>query len=238
MKNKRRYQRFSTEFLDLHGKILFSTDIRILNMSVGGISFTSDKLLTQGGVYVLRLERKDSRIYLEGTILWSKPNKDSQEDGNSKAFTVGMRFLHPSETQRREIEQFIPDNFIDYQKVETSAPVMSGIRIYVRFRISALDKAIINCAEHYKVKRISKGGMLIESFNLLPIEDKVPMQMRLSEKKEIAFWARIVTCHTIQKAEPMHYEIGLEFIDMSETDRTALEGFIDSLEDKNKVSGF
>jgi c-di-GMP-binding flagellar brake protein YcgR len=238
MDNNRRYERYSTESIDLHGKILFSTDIRILNMSVGGISFTSDKCLTNGGVYVLRLERKDSKIYLEGSILWSKPNENSQEDGNSKAFTVGMKFLHPSYNQRREIEQFIQDNFIDYQKVETFAPVMSGIRIYVRFRINAPDKATINCAEHYKVRRISKSGMLIESSNLLPIEDRAPMQMRLSEKKDIAFWARIVTCHAIRKAEPMHYAIGIEFIDMSEKDRSALDGFVDSFEDNNKVSGF
>jgi c-di-GMP-binding flagellar brake protein YcgR len=238
MENKRRYERFSTEFIDLHGKILFSTDIRILNMSVGGISFTTDKLLTKGGVYVLRLERKKSKIYLEGTILWSKPNEDSRKDGNFKAYTLGMKFLHLSDTQRREIEQFIQDNSIDYQRIETFAPVMSGIRIYVRFHIDNLDKATINCAEHYKVKGISESGMLIESVNELQIEDRVPMQMTLSEKKDIAFWARIVTCHAIRKAETTHYEIGIEFIDMSEADRATLKGFIDSFEDKTKVSGF
>jgi len=237
MENKRQYQRFSTEFIDLHGKILFSTDIKILNMSVGGISFTADKRLTKGGVYVLRLERKNCKIFLEGTILWSKPAENRPEEGNRKTYMVGLKFLHSSDTQKREVEQFIQKNFIDYQKIETFDPVMSGIRIYVRFHINSPDRATINCAEHYKVKRISQRGMLIESVNELQIEDRLPMQMTLSEKKDIAFWARIVTCHAVRKAEPTQYEIGIEFIEMSETDRVALRCFIDSFENSNKVSG-
>ena len=79
MENKRRYQRFSVDFLDIHGKILFSsTSIKVLNISIGGISFSTDKCLTKGGVYVLKLERKSSILYLEGTIVWSEVNKNVQ----------------------------------------------------------------------------------------------------------------------------------------------------------------
>ena len=74
--------------------------------------------------------------------------------------------------------------------------------------------------------------MLIESVNHLQVEDRVPMHMTLSEEKTIAFWARIVTCRAIQNAEQQRYELGIEFIDMSATDRTLLKAFITSLEEK------
>jgi c-di-GMP-binding flagellar brake protein YcgR len=233
MENKRRYERFSVDFMDIHGKILFSTNIKVLNISIDGISFSTDKCLTKGGVYVLKLETKGSILYLEGTILWSKVNKNIQKDGDViRTYTLGMKFLHASDTQRREIEKFIKDNYLAYQKIETFTPVISSIRIHVRFHINDPDKATIDCAEHYKVKRISQSGMLIESANLFQIEDRVPMHMRLSEEKNIAFWARIVTCQAIQNAEQQHYELGIEFIDMSQTDRTLLKAFITSLEEK------
>jgi len=235
MEEKRHYQRFSMDFIDIHGRILFSTHIRVLNISIGGISFSTDRLLATGGVYVLKLESKGSTLYLEGTIVWSKLNENSREDGNLiRTYTVGMKFLHDSDTQRRELEKFIKGNYIGYQRIESFAPVISGIRIHVRFYINNPDKATIDCAEHYKVKRISLSGMLIESVNALQIEDRVPMQMTLSEKKDIAFWGRIVTCQVIQTTEPPRYELGIEFIDISETDSTILKEFIASLENKHK----
>lgn len=219
--------------MDICGKILFSTSIKVLNISVGGISFSTDKLLTKGGVYVLRLERKSTILYLEGTILWSKLNKNIPEDRNLvHPYILGMKFMHPSDSQRREIEKFIKDNFIDYQRIEGIAPVMNGIRIHVRFHINNPDKATIDCAEHYKVKRISHSGMLIESINVFQIEDVLPMQMKLSEDKAIAFWGRIVTYQSIQDTDPSRYEIGIEFSDMSKTDSTILAEFVASLEDK------
>jgi hypothetical protein len=237
MDNRRRYQRFPVDFMDICGKILFSTNIKVLNISVGGISFGTDKRLTKGGVYVLRLERKSAILYLEGTILWSKPNKNIPEDGNTvHAYIVGMKFKHSSDTQRRDIEKFIKDNFINYQRVESFAPVTNGIRIHIRFHIDNPDKAVIDCAEHYKVKRISHGGMLIESFNVFQVEDVLPMQMKLSEEKAIAFWGRIVTYNAILNTDPSRYEIGIEFSDMSNTDSTILKEFIASIENKQIAS--
>ncbi len=234
MDNKRRYQRFSVDFLDIYGKILFSTNIKVLNISVGGVSFSTDKRLATGGVYVLRLERNNSILYLEGTILWSKLNKNMPAGNNLvHPYILGMQFSHSSDNQRRAIEIFIKDNFIDYQRVENFDPVISGIRIYVRFHINNPDKATIDCAERYKVKRISESGMLVESVNAFHIEERVPMQITLSENKAIAFWGRIVTYQAIQDTDPPRYEMGVEFIDMAETDRTLLKTFIASLERNN-----
>jgi PilZ domain-containing protein len=233
MEEKRRYKRFSVHFLDIQGKILFSTNIKVLNISVGGVSFSTDKRLTKGGIYVLRLGRKESILYLEGTILWSKLNKNVPEDRNVvHPYIFGMKFSHSSDTQLREIERFIKENFIDYQRMESFAPVTNGIRIHVRFHINNPDKAIIDCAENYKVKRISQSGMLIESDNVFQIEDRIPMQMTLSKNKAVAFWGRIVTYQAIEDMDPPRYEMGIEFVDMSKTDHRVLREFISSLENK------
>ena len=219
--------------MDICGKILFSTNIKVLNISVGGISFSTDKRLTKGGVYVLRLERKSTILYLEGTILWSKLNKNISEDRDLvHPYILGMKFNHLSDIKQREIEKFIKDNFIDYQRIAGFAPVMDGIRIHVRVHINTPDKATIDCAENYKVKKISQCGMFIESVNAFQNEDILPMQMQLSEDKVIAFWGRIVTYQAMQDTDPSRYGIGIEFSDMSKTDSAILTEFIASLENK------
>ena len=58
MQPKRQYERFAVDFMDVHGKVLFKTNVKIVNMSISGVSFRSDKRLTIGETYFLKLERK------------------------------------------------------------------------------------------------------------------------------------------------------------------------------------
>ena len=236
MQEQRRHKRFSVDSMDIRGKILFSNTIKIINISVGGVAFITDKRLNLGGIYVLRLESKGTILHIQGTIMWSRLNKNNTEEGDiRRTYSAGMKFIDHSATRRKSIEEFIKNNFTDYQKTEMVPSVISGIRIHVRFHIHPPDKAIIDCAEQYKVKRLSQGGMLIESDNSMYVEDTMAMQMTLSENKAIAFWGRIVTCQEIQDTDPPRYEVGIEFKDMSEKDSATLKAFISSLEAKAVV---
>jgi hypothetical protein len=230
-REKRRYERYPADILDIHGRILFSSGITIHNISVGGIAFSTDKTLLAGRNYALRLESKGRILNIMGTIMWSQLSSANQENGNVRSIcTVGMKFLNLSGRQVIELEHFIKDNFKDYQRLETEGELISGIRLHVRFHIYDPEKATLNYVEQFKVRKISQSGMLVESKCPLEIEDAVPMTMDLSETQSIAFWGRIVTCQAFQGAEPQIYEIGIEFTDMSESDGTVLREFIASLE--------
>ena len=78
--------------------------------------------------------------------------------------------------------------------------------------------------------------MLIESVSVCEIGETLPMQMNFSENKAMAFWGRIVTCQAIPHMDQSRYEIGIEFSDMSETDRKILAEFILSLDQKEKLA--
>jgi c-di-GMP-binding flagellar brake protein YcgR len=233
MKEKRQYERYSVDFMNIHGKILFASNVKVHNISVGGIAFCSDKRLKIGGSYVLRLESKGTALHLRGNIIWTKLNQATHKHRDIiQTYTVGMKFSHVSATREKEIRQFIQDNFIDYQKGEAFSPVMSGLRIHVRFLIRDPEKAIINCAEDYRVTRISESGMLIESLDRMSVEDMFPMEIKLAENKPITLWGKIVTCTEIQETAPPCYEIGIEYIDMSGKDREHLKAFINSIDKK------
>ena len=230
MDEKRRYPRFTVDFMNIHGKILFSNNVKILNISAGGIAFVTEKKLNSGGVYVLRLENKGRILHLRGKIVWSKQKTDLKEAEVPPAFMVGMQFLDVSDSRAEDIAKFIRDNYIDYQPVESGSTLLDGVRIHVRFTIHDPERATVRCAENYKGKRISKGGMLIENEFGLQSEEMVPMEMTLSKNQSIALWGRIVTCRPAQKDSSLHYEIGIEFMDMSETDMATLGRFVSKLE--------
>ena len=231
MQQKRQYERFSVDFMDIHGKILFRSDVRILNISVGGVSFHSDKLLKIGGTYVLRLESKGTILHLQGIVIWTKLNETSQKKRHTiLAYAIGMKFTHVSANRQKEIKQFIQDNLKDHNTPGTFSSVINDARIHIRFLINEPEKAMIRCAEDYKVKKIGQSGMLIESDSTMPIEDVLPMEMTLAENKPITLWGKIVTCEAIEGIEPPRYKIGIEFIDMSEKDNNLLKEFIASFE--------
>jgi len=233
MNERRRHKRYFVNFQDIHGKILFSSKIQILNISVGGVAFTIDKSLNIGGIYVLRLESKGRALHLRGTIVWSRLLKEREQDGKTiLIYTVGMKFISLGVDRLNEIETFIKENVIDYQRSEGLSPAMSGVRIHVRFHIKDPDKATLSCDEDFSVKKISQSGMLIDSHYIFQSNDSVPMAMTLLEGQDIAFWARIVSCNEMKDTEPKRYEIGIEFVDMSDTDRGKLRAFIASIEDK------
>jgi hypothetical protein len=120
MQEKRRYERYPADFLDINGRILFSSGITIHNISIGGIAFSTDKKLIAGRNYALRLESKGRILNIMGTIMWSRSSSTNQENGSIFVIcTVGMKFLNLSGRQVIELEHFIKDNFKDYQNLAT-----------------------------------------------------------------------------------------------------------------------
>ena len=61
MQNKRRYKRFVVDILEINTRLTFARNVKILNISVGGVSLRVDKQLNIGSDYTLRIEGKGKR---------------------------------------------------------------------------------------------------------------------------------------------------------------------------------
>ncbi|MBE0425861.1 MAG: PilZ domain-containing protein [Nitrospirae bacterium] len=233
MQERRHYQRFSVDIMDIHGKILFASDVKILNISIGGILLKADKRLNIGRSYILKLENRGKNLTIQGTVVRCTLSESQRVQGNIiPIYTAGMQFTNLSNEKMNEIADFIKDNFIDYQNREVFKPdmfKMSGIRLHVRFHIDDPEKATVHYFDVYKVTKISLNGMLIESEEAVKVEDKLPMEMTLSENEILRFFGRISRCQPIKDTDPSRYEIGIEFIEISEQEKTRLKTFINSL---------
>jgi len=222
LKDKRRYKRFTLNIQEINGKMLFATQVKVIDISVGGISIKANRRLNIGSEYSLRLEGKKS-ISLRGSVVWS-----SLGEGMGKAdgevvpiYSAGLKFTNMSAEKIKELLGFIEC----YKKEEVH--VIGGTRLNVRFRLNDPEKVILNFPSSYKVKKIGLGGMLIESVGDLEIESRIPMELSIDADSPVEFTGRVVSCQVVDRDDQKRYGIGIEFIDLTESDKAVLQSFIE-----------
>jgi len=237
MMSTRRHKRYKIDVIEINGKMLLAKYVRILDISLGGISIQTEKRMNIGSEYILKIESKGKILPVKGKVVWSFLGESiSDTKGNIiPLYTAGMQFTDISEITIQEIALFIEvhKQTIDKQ-VDLFKP--NGRRLFIRIHIADPEKAIMHFQENYKVRKISLGGMLIESEHALDIESKLPMEMNLPEDKSIHFSGRVVSCLLIENEVLVHYDIGIDFLDMSEQDRVTLKAFLSLLNNKDRDS--
>ena len=193
MQNRRQHKRYRTDVMEINGKMVLAKSVKLLDISVGGVCFQTEKRLNVGGEYTLKMEGKGRVLTVKGFIVWAILSGSLADSGGNiiPIYKAGMKFIDISDEKINEIVNFIEDHKKDVDKqVDLYNP--SGNRLYVRICIEDPEKAILNYHGSYKVKNISLGGMLIESEHLLEIESKLPMEMILNEEASIKFLGRII----------------------------------------------
>ena len=108
IEGKRRYKRLNIKNMNIRGKMAFANYIRIIDISLEGLSIETDKRLHIGKEYILHLECEGKTLSLKGSIAWSKLK---QNERNNKGDTVpiyrtGMK-LTVSSNEMREFIKFI-----------------------------------------------------------------------------------------------------------------------------------
>ena len=231
MDEKRRYKRFSVDIMEINGKMVLASYVKILDISIGGVSFKANRRLNMGSEYPLKMENKGRELTVKGIIVRSTLS-ESIEDSRGNivpVYSVGMQFTDTSEEKIKEIEAFILNNMKEADKhVDLYSP--SGRRLYVRVFIENPEQSVLKVDENYKVKNICIGGMMIESEHALELESVVPLEIYFVEDNSLKVTGRVVSCIMITDREPMHYNIGMEFTEMPEKDRDILIEFIRSLD--------
>jgi c-di-GMP-binding flagellar brake protein YcgR len=235
MPERRRYERFIVGILEITGTMTFARDVKIHDISVGGVAVTVDKRLDLGGEYTLKIEGKGRALSLRGVVVWSLLSESLMDAGGNvvPVYRAGLKFVDLSQEQVSEIESFIEDHKKELGR-ELDLTRVGGTRLHVRFKIEHPQKAVLNFYENYKVKKIGLGGMLIESKYELDIDDTFPMEIKLTDEKSMKFIGRIASCLPKEQRKEMKYDIGVEFLDVSERNKSILHEFIRLLNDIDK----
>jgi hypothetical protein len=217
--DRRRHFRFSVH--DVRGKLVSASTVTIMNLSLGGVALKADKRLNIGSPYNLRLEVARKSVVVQGVVVWCILSGIRPEGGQEGVpeYSAGLRF---TDVLSEKMEELLA--FIDEYKVVPEQRLVG-----VRFAIEARGKALIDYPENYRVKLISLSGMLIESETSFDAETVHPMELMLPHLPPLHFTGRIASLVEVREPPPTHFEMGVEFLDMSDEARSRLEGYVAGL---------
>jgi c-di-GMP-binding flagellar brake protein YcgR len=238
MQDKRRYKRYSVDFMDIKGNMVFASSVKIVDISVSGVLLQADRRLNIGSEYTLNIIHEVKRLTVKAVVVWSSLH-EKIKDARGYAiqiYTAGLKFVDMTEGEKAEIVRFIKVRTPDILK-ETDLSQPDGLRLHLRAPLENQEEAVLRCQDSYRITKLSLGGMLIISDCPLELEDQVPMEISLDEEKQIKFLGRVASCFLIENTKPEIYELGIEFLGMTDKDRQILNEFIKLLE-RRDVSSF
>jgi hypothetical protein len=223
MKHMRRHKRYGLDLIDVRGKLSLSEKVEILDISLGGVSLKADRRLNPGREYMIKLQDKGKTLNVTGIIVRSElSGMEARDNGESVSiYEAGMQFKDGSMDQIADFLKSIVQN----QK--EAAPLPGERRLNMRFQITDPHENILCYPAHFKVKTISLSGMLIQTEQALVIESKVPIGLSLHDGTSVNFVGRVVSCQMKEIKGQTHYDIGSEFIDLTDKDKMLLHAFID-----------
>jgi c-di-GMP-binding flagellar brake protein YcgR len=225
VQDKRRHKRFRLDLMEINGKMILADKVEIIDISLGGVALKTDRRLNVGKEYLIKLGDREKSIDVKGIIVRCELSTIEERSNGARVsiYTAGMMFKDVS-----------PDTIADFlnsieQAKKEAMPVMVDRRLSVRFCITTPWEKVLCFPAQFKVKEISLSGMLIQTEQALETESMIPMGLSLKADNPVNFTGRVASCRMTEDKGQARYEIGVEFKDLTDTDRTSLKTFIDYL---------
>jgi len=229
--DNRRFRRFTVDVMEINSKLILANEVEILDVSLGGVSVRADRRLNIGNEYTLKMEDRAKSISLKGTVVWSILSDVRKGPGGEMIpiYTAGMKFMDMSDERAAALTDFIEGHKEGYFQ-QNEMYELGDLRLNIRFNINAPERAVLDCPESYKVKKLSLSGMLIESSKELEVEGRFPMEVSFPDETLVTFNGRVASCLVTKDAEDKNFDVGIEFTEMSKKDAKRLKEFIGMLQ--------
>ncbi len=108
MSEKRRYQRISITG-ELAGNVIYRADIYVLNISLGGICFLTEKRLNPGTNCLLELRDEDCACFkINGRVVRANLKRTNKiGDDIRPVYEVAVEFIELTDSQKAELDKLI-----------------------------------------------------------------------------------------------------------------------------------
>lgn len=220
---QRRYKRYFVEETGIKAKMVFAEIVEILDISSGGACIITKKPIKPGDHIVLRITDENINRPLKCIVIWETEVEKEAKMGPSIFHKAGLQFKEiPSDTliQLKDYmrKYGIPDEKkLDYEYQHSA----------LRFRVYKNEKAVMSYLISYPVKKLSLGGMLVGTDHKFSMEQRYPMAIYLpKDSQPIKFHGRIASKIPKENDQLYDYDIGVEFLNLAETDKSRINKFL------------
>ncbi len=204
---------------DLKGTLRFSSDAKVLNMSLTGMAVETDTQMKVGRTYSLTLRHGDElSLRLAGSVVWCHLRGLRRNDtGETRTvYEAGVCF-----------EEALSEQAADVARMLGAAAVIAvEKRISGRFQVNLPEPVSVRSDHHFVVKTISTVGLLIETEASPPLATMIEVEVQLHDRT-LHSRGRVAHLRELSSDDgARRSQIGVEFVETSDADRKAIEEFI------------
>jgi c-di-GMP-binding flagellar brake protein YcgR len=214
---KRRFPRY--EVTGLAGRLVVPIQIRVINISLGGMALETHNYLQFGRAYTLRLGQDERGLSLTGTVAWCALRHTVRNEQGEvlPVYRAGLKFEALSGDRSRELWELIRQHAL----VEMEDSVLG------RFKVSLPGQTRMGSSYDFAVRKLSLTGLLIETDYEPDLDSRFDLQIQLGSRRW-ASRARVASIPQLgRRSEGLLTQIGLEFCDLEPDERSHLRSFID-----------
>jgi hypothetical protein len=213
---QRRHKRY--EVHDIHGSLLFRTQVKVRNLSVSGLALETPERLQLGRTYAIRLTGDRDAVDVSGTIRWCHfASAQPSDGGDSKAvYEAGLAFQDVFTEKAKGLL-----GFLEHHVVLSPHERLTG-----RFHAEALVSADLEARYDFEVLKLSLSGMLVRTQLEASLGARVGVELGLGSGV-VPLSGRVAYVQRDEAAKgEVAAQLGMEFLEISDPARVSLEDFI------------
>jgi hypothetical protein len=218
---QRRHRRYDVD--GVQGSLLYSLDARVLNMSLTGMAIETTSFLKMGGQYWLRVANGDGQLRFKADVKWCRLVRNERTpSGDVRAvYQAGIDFREILDEHAREVLAFLEKHIV----------VELDRRLTGRFQLARPERAALSVRHDFEVRRLSMGGMLVETVWDPPVDAEVQIEVQTGRAlvKGRAQVRSVAPVPVADPNEPPRFAVGLAFRELPSEDEAALAGYVQTL---------
>ena len=213
---QRRHKRYEVQ--DVHGALLFRTQVTVRNLSVSGLALETPERLQLGRTYAIRLAGDADSVDVTGTIRWCRLASTRPKAGGQPqaVYEAGLAFEGVFSEKAKGLL-----GFLEHHVVLSPHQRLTG-----RFRAEALRPAELEARYGFEVLKLSLSGMLVRTALEASLGDVFGVELALRDGV-VPLDARVAF---VQRDDAVKGEVatqlGMEFVEVSAGSRGRIAEFI------------
>jgi hypothetical protein len=234
MRNRRRYKRFKLDLIDLCSKMSSIGNVEIIDISLRGVAIKADRKLNIGKECLLMLGYEGKYINAKGMIVRPKLSgiQERTDEGKVPIYSAGILFKDASAGQVKDFLDSIENN----KKIQVPEQPNWAYRD-ILFSITTPNEKVLKLSTQFGIKDISQSGVIIQSDHKLRTNSMVLMELSLNSCESGNFMGTVVSCRMKQDEGHGKYNIGVEFLELTDRDRSLIISVIDRVRKQNAGAG-
>lgn len=219
----RKYKRFDARDKSLTARVILTDTIELSNISTSGACIVTTKTLRPGDNILLKIPHEKVSTPLKCTIIWERVSEEASGDASKEpCHKAGVRFTELTTDTLVQLKDFMRMTGVPFEKKVSDEYQPSPLR----FRVVENNQAKLNYPADFPVRKISLGGMLVETTCDFKQEERHPMALMLpGDDRPLKFLGRVAS----RIPRNGFFDLGIEFMDMNAYDQGRLGMFLRNL---------